>query len=166
MNGTNFQIPTGSYYPVFNASDTVTWQHRAHTLNFGFSWWREQNHYYNGVLGFPAVNLSQMSGNFANGDPALGAFSNGAGGTVPNASGTDLSEAQALYSVLAGRIASVSGSYAYNQKLDSYCHASEPITWTNCRRHSGSSYRTPGGSSPRLLSTTACAGTSPGPTTI
>jgi len=122
MNGTNFQIPTGSYYPVFNASDTVTWQHRAHTLNFGFSWWREQNHYYNGVLGFPALQLGQSNGSgLVNGDPALGAFSNGAGGTVPNASGTDFSEAQALYSVLAGRVANVGGSFAYDKKLDSYC---------------------------------------------
>lgn len=116
MNGTNFQIPTGSYYPVFNASDTVTWQHQAHTVNFGFSWWREQNHYYNGVLGFPGVNLG-----LANGDPALGAFSSGATGTVPNSSGTDLSEAQELYAVLAGRISSVAGSYAYSQKSQSYC---------------------------------------------
>ncbi|HEU0050236.1 MAG TPA: carboxypeptidase-like regulatory domain-containing protein, partial [Nitrososphaera sp.] len=45
MNGTNFQIPTGSYYPLFNASDTLTWQHKAHTMNFGISWWREQDHY-------------------------------------------------------------------------------------------------------------------------
>jgi len=116
MNGTNFQIPTGSYYPVFNASDTLTWQHKAHTFSFGFSWWREQNHYYNGVLGFPGINLG-----LANGDPALGAFTNGAGGTLPNASGTDLSEAQELYAVLAGRISSVGGSYAYSQASQSYC---------------------------------------------
>jgi len=121
MNGTSFQIPTGSYYPVFNASDTVTWQHRAHTFNFGFSWWREQNHYYNGVLGFPGIGLALSNGNLANGDRAQGAFTNGPSGTVPNSSGTDLSEAQALYSVLAGRIASVGGSYAYAQKTDSYC---------------------------------------------
>jgi hypothetical protein len=116
MNGTNFQIPTGSYYPVFNASDTLTLQNRAHTLNFGFSWWREQNHYYNGVLGFPGINLG-----LANGDPALGAFTNGSGGTVPNSSGNDLSEAQELYAVLAGRVSSVGGSYAYTQKTNSYC---------------------------------------------
>src|SRR5206468_8573064 len=55
MNGTDFQIPTGSYYPVFNLSDTLSWQRGAHSFNFGVSWWREQNHYYNGVLGFPRV---------------------------------------------------------------------------------------------------------------
>jgi hypothetical protein len=122
MNGTNFQIPTGSYYPVFNASDTVTWQKKAHTFNFGFSWWREQNHYYNGVLGFPGLQLGQSNGSgLVNGDPALGAFSNGPGGTVPNASGTDFAEAQALYSVLVGRVAAAGGSFAYDKKSDSYC---------------------------------------------
>lgn len=122
MNGTNFQIPTGSYYPVFNVSDTVTLQRKAHTLNFGLSWWREQNHYYNGVLGFPALQLGQSNNSgLVNGDPALGAFSSGAGGTVPNSSGTNLSEAEALYSVLVGRIAAAGGSYAYTQKTNSYC---------------------------------------------
>jgi len=116
MNGTNFPIPTGSYYPVFNASDTITWQRSAHTMNFGFSWWREQNHYYNGVLGFPGVNLG-----LAGGDPALNAFTSGATGTVPNASGAELFESQELYAVLAGRISGVGGSFAYNQKSNSYC---------------------------------------------
>src|SRR3982074_2697760 len=109
MNGTAFQVPTGSYYPVFNASDTMTWQHRAHTLNFGFSWWREQNHYYNGVLGYPVVSLG-----LTNGDPAQSAFTNSSGGTVPNASGGDLAQAQQLYAVLLGRISGVSGLYAYD----------------------------------------------------
>ena len=115
MNGTDFQVPTGSYYPVFNASDTMTWQHRAHTLSFGFSWWREQNHYYNGVLGYPGLSMG-----LANGDPALGAFSGGAGGTVPNSSGAQLFEAQELYAVLVGRVSGIGGSYAYNQQTDSY----------------------------------------------
>ena len=62
MNGTNFQIPTGSYYPLFNASDTLSWCSTARTtLNFGFSWWREQNHYYNGVLGYPGIQLGSNS---------------------------------------------------------------------------------------------------------
>ena len=115
MNGTLFQIPTGSYYPVFNFSDTLTWQRRAHTLSFGFSWWREQNHYYNGALGYPGITFG-----LANGDPAIGAFTNSAGGTVPNASGTSLAEAQELYAVLVGRISGAGGSYAYSQKTDSY----------------------------------------------
>jgi hypothetical protein len=84
-------------------------------LSFGFSWWREQNHYYNGVLGYPVLSMG-----LANGDPALSAFSGGAGGTVPNSSGAQLFEAQELYAVLTGRVSGVSGSYAYNQQTDSY----------------------------------------------
>ncbi|MGO9084664.1 MAG: carboxypeptidase regulatory-like domain-containing protein [Terriglobales bacterium] len=115
MNGTNFQIPTGSYYPVFNASDTLTWQHRAHTLSFGFSWWREQNHYYNGVLGFPAINLGLTAQ-----DPAINAFTSSAS-SLPAASGTALGEAQELYAVLAGRVSGIGGSYFYDQKQNAYC---------------------------------------------
>jgi hypothetical protein len=112
MNGTDFPIPTGSYYPVFNASDTVTWQHRAHTMNFGFSWWREQDHYYNGVLGWPAINLG-LSGS----DPASNAFSTS---SMPGATQSDVTEAQDLYAVLVGRISGINGSYTYYQKTNSY----------------------------------------------
>ncbi len=115
MNGTDFQVPTGSYYPVFNVSDTMTWQHGAHTLNYGISWWREQNHYYNGVLGYPGLAMG-----LANGDPALTAFTGGSGGTIPNSSGSQLSEAEELYAVLVGRVSGISGSYAYNKPTDSY----------------------------------------------
>ncbi|HUA16840.1 MAG TPA: TonB-dependent receptor [Verrucomicrobiae bacterium] len=115
MNGTDYQVPTGSYYPVFNASDTLTWVHKAHTINFGFSWWREQNHYYNGVLGYPFLSMG-----LANGDPALNAFTSGASGSVPNSSGSQLSEAEELYAVLVGRVSGISGSYAYEQSSDSY----------------------------------------------
>jgi hypothetical protein len=112
MNGTNFPIPTGSYYPVFNASDTVSWQKHAHTMNFGFSWWREQDHYYNGVLGWPAISLGLTAT-----DPASNAFS---GSSMPGASTADISGAQELYAVLVGRINAVTGNYTYNQKTNSY----------------------------------------------
>src|SRR5262249_50679558 len=107
INGTNFQIPTGSYYPLFNLSDTMTWQRNAHTLSFGFSWWREQNHYYNGVLGYPVIQLGNNYNNngngpgLANGDPALAAFN---GSTLPNAPPLAQQEAESLYAILTGRI--------------------------------------------------------------
>jgi hypothetical protein len=125
MNGTNFQIPTGSYYPLFNASDTVSWQRKAHTFNFGFSWWREQNHYYNGVLGFPGVQLGSGTGTsgFAIGDPAANAFTFGPSGTLPNAGTTAQLEGESLYSILTGRINSVGGSYPYDPSTNQYVHA-------------------------------------------
>ena len=123
MNGTNYQIPTGSYYPSFNASDTLSWQRGAHTLNFGFSWWREQDHYYNGVLGFPVINLGQNTSTsqpgLANGDPAQAAFN----GTMPNATPTATNEAESLYAILTGRINSVTGQYPYDPNTNQYNHA-------------------------------------------
>jgi len=108
MSGTVFYTGINTEYPVFNASDTMTWQHRAHTVNFGFSWWREQDHYYNPVLGYPVVNFG-----LANGDAAQSAFTIGTGGTLPGASLGQQAEAWQLYSILTGRIASVGGDYAY-----------------------------------------------------
>ena len=126
MNGTNFQIPTGSYYPTFNASDTMTWQRRAHTMGFGFSWWREQNHYYNGVLGFPGIQLGSTSGpGLAPGDPLLNTAvfnTSGAGAGLPNATAAEQNEAETLYAILTGRINGVGGSYAYDPKTNQYMH--------------------------------------------
>jgi hypothetical protein len=111
MSGTVDYIPTGNHYPLFNASDTVTWQHRAHTLNFGFSWYQELDHYYNGVQGFPVVNLGVTSA-----DPAYNAIAGG----LTNASSTQLAEAEQLYAILTGRIAGVNGEFAYLPSAGGY----------------------------------------------
>ncbi|MBZ5679849.1 MAG: carboxypeptidase-like regulatory domain-containing protein [Acidobacteriia bacterium] len=116
MSGTIFTTGIQTYYPTFNASDTMTWQHGAHTVNYGFSWWREQNHYYNPMLGYAGVAFG-----LANGDPAQGAFT--AGGTLPGADVNQQAAAQQLYSILVGRISSVGGSYAFSPKLNDYEHA-------------------------------------------
>jgi hypothetical protein len=104
MSGTIFYSGINTDYPVFNASDTMTWQHGAHTMNFGFSWWREQNHYYNPAAGYPVVNFG-----LANGDPAQGAFTIGAGGTLAGASTGQQAQAEQLYAILVGRIAGIQG---------------------------------------------------------
>ena len=114
-SGAYYQTPVSDYYPTFNASDTLTWQHAAHTVKFGFSMFREQDHYYNNPVGWPTVNLG-----LAGGDPALAAFSNGPSGTLPNAPQTALNEAINLYGTLAGRITGISTSYAYDPKTGSY----------------------------------------------
>jgi hypothetical protein len=120
MSGQCYQTPIGPYYPVFNLSDAVTWQRQSHTLSFGFSWYREQDHYWNGPLGFPTYNLGLSTG-----DPALQAFN---ASTLPGASTHSQGEAQQLYSVLTGRIGGtgsgatgpVNGTFAYNPKTGSY----------------------------------------------
>ena len=106
MSGTVDYTATGTYYPIFNASDTMTWQHRAHTLNFGFSWYQEQDHYYNGVLGFPVVSLGLVGG-----DPALNSFT---GATIPNSTVAQQGIAQQLYAILTGTVSGVGGQYAYD----------------------------------------------------
>jgi Carboxypeptidase regulatory-like domain len=119
MSGTIFYTGINTYYPIFNASDTVTWQHHAHTLNFGFSWWREQDHYYNPVLGYPGVNFG-----LASGDPAQNAFqASGANITLPGATTNEQNQAQQLYAILVGRIAGVTGSYAFSPSKNQYVPA-------------------------------------------
>jgi len=112
MSGQCYQTPIGPYYPVFNASDSLTWLRQSHTFNFGFSWYREQDHYWNGPLGYPNYNLG-----LATGDPALQAFN---ASTLPGASTRSQGEAQQLYAVLTGRLSGVNGTFAYNPKTGTY----------------------------------------------
>lgn len=99
-SGTEFNLPVSTYYPIVNASDNATWQHSAHTVTFGFSFYREQDHYWN-----PPDGIQNISLGLASGDPALGDFDNYFTGV--NASGTDSGEAENLYATLIGRIAGV-----------------------------------------------------------
>lgn len=110
MSGTVDYIPTGTYYPLFNVSDNVSWQHRSHTVNFGFSWYQELDHYYNGVQGFPVASLGVISA-----DPAYNAIQ-----ALPNAPSSAVSEASQLYAILTGRISGVNGQYAYLPSANGY----------------------------------------------
>ncbi len=116
MSGQQFNLGINTYYPVFNASDAMTWQHNKHTVKFGFSWFREQDHYYNAPAGWPNFNLG-----LANEDPALAAFSNSGGSaTLPGASSAQLSEAEQLYAVLTGRLSGVNGQYGVDPSSKQY----------------------------------------------
>jgi hypothetical protein len=95
-------LPVGTYYPLFNASDNVTWQKGAHTVSFGFSFFREQDHYYNSPAGFPFVHM----GIDAN-DPANTVFTNYFASHFPDASASDLLHAENMYATLVGRISGV-----------------------------------------------------------
>ncbi|MBV9304199.1 MAG: carboxypeptidase regulatory-like domain-containing protein [Acidobacteriaceae bacterium] len=111
-SGAAFNLPITTYYPVFNASDNLTWQRGKHTMKYGFSWYREQDHYWNAPAGWPSFNLG-----LATGDPALNALTSA---TIPGASPSQLAEAQQLYAVLTGRLSGVSGQYAVDPKTKSY----------------------------------------------
>jgi hypothetical protein len=116
MSGQQYNLPISTYYPIFNFSDSMTWQKGSHTLQYGVSWYREQDHYWNAPAGFNNYSLG-----LAAGDPALNAFTNsGSNPTLPNASSANLAEAQQLYAVLTGRLASVTGESPYSLKTHTY----------------------------------------------
>src|SRR5579859_1230078 len=106
MSGQQFNLPVSTYYPIFNLSDSMTWQKSRHTIQYGVSWYREQDHYWNPPAGFSNYSLG-----LATGDPALNAFTsdpnNPKAGTLPAASNANLTEARQLYAILTGRISGV-----------------------------------------------------------
>jgi hypothetical protein len=95
-------VPINTLYPLVNGADNVSWQLRKHLLNFGFSYYREQDHYYNAPAGFPFNDIALVAA-----DPATSAFENYFATNFPSASSTDRSNAEDLYAVIRGRIASV-----------------------------------------------------------
>jgi hypothetical protein len=111
-SGQTYVTPSSHFYPVLNVSDSISWQLGSHSLKFGGSWVREQDHYYNNPAGFPNISLG-----LAAGDPVLGAINSS---TLPYASSNMVSEAQNIYATLAGRISSVDGQFAYSPKSSQY----------------------------------------------
>ena len=119
MSGQQFNLPISNYYPVFNASDSVSWSKGKHSLKFGGSWYREQDHYWNNPSGFASYNLG-----LTNGDPALNAFSNtGTSPSLPNATSQQLGDAEQLYAILTGRVTGVFGQFGVDPKTKVYNHA-------------------------------------------
>ncbi|HWG60056.1 MAG TPA: carboxypeptidase-like regulatory domain-containing protein [Candidatus Acidoferrales bacterium] len=119
-SGQNYpNTPTGKYFPMFTGSDTATWQHGSHTTSFGFTFYREQDHYWNPPSGWPVYTLGLV-----NGDPALNAFANAANsGALQGINSKDLAEAEQLYAVLSGRVSKVAGQYPYDPKIGAYYQA-------------------------------------------
>ncbi|MFZ0663723.1 MAG: carboxypeptidase regulatory-like domain-containing protein [Acidobacteriaceae bacterium] len=117
MSGQVYQGPIDTYYPILSFSDSMTLQRKNHTLQFGVSWYREQDHYWNTPAGFNNYDLG-----LASGDPALNALTSNqtGGGTLPYASSTDLGNAQQLYAILTGRLSGVNGESAYDAKTQQY----------------------------------------------
>lgn len=114
-----YQLHTGQYYPLVSATDTATWQRGAHTVNFGFSYYREQDHYYNPPGGIYGIQLDLSSS-----DVARNAFTLS---TLPaGANNTQVTQARELYATLVGRISgagSNTGGFAgngYDAKAGTY----------------------------------------------
>jgi hypothetical protein len=126
MSGQQYTLPTTNYYPVFNVSDSVSWQKGSHSMKMGFSWYREQDHYWNPPAGFPYMGLGVVSG-----DPAASAVTNASSTTncadapLPCASSSSMGEAQQMYAILTGRISWAYGNNRYDQKTNSYSSAGD-----------------------------------------
>ncbi len=112
-SGQAYATPSGHYYPLFNLSDSMTWQHGAHTVSYGASWYREQDHYYNNPVGFTQYTLG-----VAGGDSALISAINQT--TLPGATQTQVTQARNLYATLTGRITNAAGQTTYSKKTNSY----------------------------------------------
>lgn len=116
MSGQNYQLPINTYYPIWDFSDSMTLQRGKHTFDYGLSWYKEQDHYWNAPGGFYEYSLG-----LATGDPAINAFTNsGANPTLPDATSADLAKADQLYAILTGRLNGVSGENSYNIKSKQY----------------------------------------------
>ena len=97
------QVPISTFYPLYNFADNVSWQKAKHTVNFGFSYYREQDHYNNAPAGFPFDHIGLVAD-----DPATTAIENYFATNFPTtATSTDRSNAEDLYATLTGRIANV-----------------------------------------------------------
>jgi hypothetical protein len=111
-----YYLPVISYYPVFNASDTLNWQHRSHAFSFGFSYYHEQDHYWNPPEGITNIGLGLVTG-----DPALTPFTGTA--NLPGANTSEQGEAQSLYALLTGRISSTFVRNTYQPATNTYSTA-------------------------------------------
>lgn len=110
----SFNLPSGQYYPLFSLGDNVNWQHGAHSISFGMSWWREQDHYYN-----PPDGIYNYSLGLAQGDPALNTFES----YFASYSSLDRGNAEALYATLVGRVSGVTpvgSGFPYLPKTGQY----------------------------------------------
>ena len=97
-SGQSFNLGVNNWYPIFNFADNVTWQHGSHSITYGITWWREQDHYSDAPNALESFNLG-----LAPGDPALSDFNT----FFASASSFDRSDAEALYATVVGRISSI-----------------------------------------------------------
>lgn len=110
----SYNLPSGQYYPLFSLGDNVTWQKGSHSVSFGGSWWREQDHYYN-----PPDGIYNYSLGLAQGDPAFNDFES----YFASASAGDRANAEAMYATLVGRVSGVTpvgSGFPYNRKTGQY----------------------------------------------
>jgi len=113
-SGDFFYSGISTFYPLVSFSDSLTWQHKNHTITGGGSFYREQDHYWNPPQGYDNVVMGLGSG-----DPAINVFST-ATNALSKANGTQLGEMQAYYAVLTGDLNVVASSHPLSPKTKSF----------------------------------------------
>lgn len=115
-----WNYPISNYYPVFTIADTVSWMKGSHTINMGFSAYREQDKYWN------TPEPTRVTLGMDTGDPAYNALTNaGSYNPLPFASTTQQGSARSLYALLTGRVTYITGMYKYDKQANSYIQ--EPL---------------------------------------
>lgn len=113
-SGQSFNLGINDWYPIFNFADNITWQHGSHTVTYGITWWREQDHYSDAPNALESFTLG-----LAPGDPALNDFNS----YFATASSYDRAQAESLYATLVGRIQSVGPNgpgFSFNPKTGNF----------------------------------------------
>ena len=110
-----YSYPIPTYYPVWTLADTFNWQKGKHSLNIGFSAYREQDKYWNGAE--PTWQQVGMD----SGDPAYNALANaGSYQPLPFANTSQQGTARSLYALLTGRVSYMTGMYKYDKASAQY----------------------------------------------
>jgi hypothetical protein len=113
-SGQTFTLPVSTFYPLVNVVDNASWLRGAHTISFGFDFYREQDHYWN-----PPDGIDNLALGLINGDPARNAFDN----YFASATSGDRGEAENLYATLVGRLSSltpIGSGFPYDPKTGKY----------------------------------------------
>jgi len=113
-SGAFFFSAISNFYPLINLSDNVVWQHKSHTMSFGASFYREQDHYWNPPQGYDNVVFGD-----ANGDPMNNVF-NVSNPSLSTATPGQIGSMQGYYAILTGDITFVGGSHPINPKTKTY----------------------------------------------
>ena len=110
-----YSYPIPTYYPVWTLADTFNWQKGKHSLNIGFSAYREQDKYWNGAE--PTWQQVGMD----SGDPAYNALTNaGSYQPLPFSNTSQQGTARSLYALLTGRVSYMTGMYKYDKASSQY----------------------------------------------
>jgi len=119
------RAPSWRSAPTYNIDDSLNLQKGTHAFTFGGGYLLSSA-WENAQTVVPSANLGIVTSNCTvNGvtnpcDPAFSLFTNGATGSLPNASNGDLSNARNIYGMLTGRLTSVSNQVALDPNTNLY----------------------------------------------